>query len=97
MTRKEGTDQSTIKSCTIRIMMTDMGSFVLFNVYFPKGGKGPERIKFKLDFYRAFQTKIEELVNAGRNVVFVGDVNTAHCHIDTHNPQVKRGWLQFNP
>jgi len=69
--------------------MTDLGSFVLFNVYFPNGGKGPERIQFKLEFYKAFQNKIEELLKLGKRVVFVGDVNTAHRHIDTHNPETK--------
>jgi len=69
-----------------RIMMTDMSSFVLFNIYTPNGGKGEERTKFKLDFYKAFQQKCEDLIESGRNVVVVGDLNTAHRAIDTHNP-----------
>ena len=32
----------------------DFEDFVLFNIYFPNGGRGDEYVKFKLDFYDCF-------------------------------------------
>lgn len=77
-------------------MMTDMGSFILYNIYFPNGGKGEERIQFKLEFYKSFQNHCEKLIKEGRKIVFVGDVNTAHKQIDTHNPIVNKKRVFFN-
>ena len=34
-----------------RVLITEYSEFVLANVYFPNGGRGPERVKYKLDFY----------------------------------------------
>jgi len=62
---------------------------VLYNVYFPNGGMGEERTKFKLEFCKAFQSKCEELLKEGRHVVIVGDFNTAHQDIDIHCPTIK--------
>ena len=33
-----------------RVIEMEFEKFVLFNVYFPNGGRGPERVKYKLDF-----------------------------------------------
>ena len=37
-----------------RILEMDFGDFVFFNIYFPNGGMGPDRLQYKLDFYRDF-------------------------------------------
>jgi len=70
-----------------RIMMTDHHSFILYNIYFPNAGMGPERLRYKMEFYEAFLEKILELRKEGRHVVIVGDVNTAFEDIDIWNPQ----------
>ncbi|PRP76787.1 exodeoxyribonuclease III [Planoprotostelium fungivorum] len=72
-----------------RIMMTDHGSFVLFNIYFPNGGRGIERHEYKMGFYKAYEKRCKELVEQKRNIVTVGDVNTAFAEIDIHNPKEK--------
>jgi hypothetical protein len=33
-----------------RVMVTDHGTFVLLNIYFPNGGRGGDRLTFKSDF-----------------------------------------------
>ena len=76
---------------------------VLLNIYFPNGGSGPERLKYKLEFYKEFLDYVQELVKAGKNVVFCGDVNTAHHPIDLARPKenversgfmpIEREWL----
>ena len=84
-----------------RVVQTDHSAFVLFNVYFPNAGRGDERLKYKLRFYAAVEERVRRLRAHGRQVVVVGDVNTAHRPVDIHNPNVKgsgflpveRAWL----
>jgi exodeoxyribonuclease-3 len=70
-----------------RVLMTDLGDFELYNVYFPNGKLGPERLAYKLDFYAAFLEYVDARVQAGRRVIFCGDVNTAHRPIDLARPR----------
>jgi exodeoxyribonuclease-3 len=65
-----------------RVIIGHYGDLVLMNVYFPNGGGGPERLKYKLEFYDAFLSYIDALRKVGKKVVFMGDVNTAHEAID---------------
>lgn len=86
-----------------RLIAAYYEDFVLVNVYFPNGGGGPERLKFKLDFYDAFLTYVQKLRKKGHNVVVCGDVNTAHTEIDLARPKenekntgflpIERAWL----
>ena len=71
--------------------------FFLLNVYFPNGGQGPERLKYKLEFYDAFLAHIEELRKTGKAVIFCGDVNTAHKEIDLARPKENVGNSGFMP
>lgn len=70
-----------------RMLVTDHGAFVLFNVYFPNGGRSEERLRYKLDFYDAFLNYVKTFQDAGRQVVICGDVNTAHKDIDLSQPE----------
>ncbi len=86
-----------------RVIALEYPKFHLLNVYFPNGGQGPERLKYKLDFYDAFLDHIEKLRKTGKAVIFCGDVNTAHNEIDLARPKenvensgfmpVERAWL----
>jgi exodeoxyribonuclease-3 len=89
--------------CEGRVITLEYPAFYLLNVYFPNGGQGPERLKYKLEFYDAFLAHIEGLRRDGKAVVFCGDVNTAHNEIDLARPKensersgfmpVERAWL----
>ncbi|MBO05944.1 MAG: exodeoxyribonuclease III [Parcubacteria group bacterium] len=70
-----------------RILVAHYENFVFFNVYFPNGGGGPARLKYKLDFYDAFLKHIEKLKKNGTKIIFCGDVNTAHEEIDLARPK----------
>ena len=70
-----------------RLIEADYGSFILFNVYYPNGGMGPERLAYKLDFYDAFLEHAEALRAEGRELVVCGDYNTAHHEIDLARPK----------
>lgn len=80
-----------------RIVITEFKSFVLFNIYFPNGKKNSERLKYKLDFYEAFQKYAVELVKKGKKVIVCGDVNTAHKEIDLARPKANEKTSGFLP
>jgi len=80
-----------------RIVVAHYKNFVLFNVYFPNGGGGPHRLKYKLEFYDAFLEKIERLRKRGKKIIFCGDVNTAHEEIDLARPKQNEDNTGFLP
>lgn len=80
-----------------RILITHFDKFILFNVYFPNGGGGPVRLKYKLDFYDAFLEYVEKLRKGGKKIIFCGDVNTAHEEIDLARPKANEDNTGFLP
>ena len=86
-----------------RVLEADFGDFILFNIYYPNGKMGPDRLAYKLDFYNAFLERAETLRSQGRELVICGDYNTAHHEIDIARPKenatisgflpVERAWL----
>lgn len=70
-----------------RVIQLDLGEFVLFNIYFPNGQRGQDRVDFKLDFYKFLLEKCDELHSQDRKIVITGDFNTAHNEIDLANPK----------
>ena len=80
-----------------RVIKADFGDFVLFNIYFPNGGRGDDFVKFKLRFYDCFLEQVKELQAQGREVICCGDVNTAHKEIDLSNPKANSKISGFLP
>lgn len=80
-----------------RIVITEYSKFTLFNIYFPNGKKNAERLKYKLDFYEAFQKYAVDLVEKGKKVIVCGDVNTAHKEIDLARPRANEKVSGFLP
>lgn len=86
-----------------RLVIVYYKKFVLINGYFPNGGSGPDRLEYKLKFYDAFLKFINKLKKEGKNVIFCGDINTAHTEIDLARPKenkentgflpIERAWL----
>lgn len=86
-----------------RFLALHFKEFSFINCYFPNGGNGIERLKFKLEFYEAFLKYIENLKKTQKNIIFCGDVNTAHNEIDLSRPKenqktsgfmrIERDWL----
>ena len=70
-----------------RILISDFERFVFFNIYFPNGGRGPEWVKHKLEFYTRFLEVVAGYTKRGRSVVITGDVNTAYAEIDLARPK----------
>lgn len=61
--------------------------FVLITSYFPNGGSGPDRLDYKMRFYDEFLNYINKRKKEGYEVIFCGDVNTAHTEIDLARPK----------
>lgn len=79
-----------------RIIGAEYKDFWLLNAYFPNGGRGPERLDYKLRFYDAFLAFAEKL-REGKSVIFCGDVNTAHEEIDLARPKENEENTGFLP
>jgi exodeoxyribonuclease-3 len=80
-----------------RTMVAHFADLVFFGVYFPNGKMNPERLQFKLDFYEAFQKRVEKEVKEGKKVIICGDVNTAHHPIDLARPKENEKISGFLP
>jgi exodeoxyribonuclease-3 len=80
-----------------RTIIAQYPSFTLINCYFPNGGRDRSRVPFKLAFYDAFLDKCESLRAQGHNVIFCGDVNTAHREIDLAHPRENQNTSGFLP
>ncbi len=80
-----------------RVIMTAHPGFKLFNVYFPNGGMGPERLDYKLRFYDAFLQHCDALHAQGDRLIVCGDVNTAHRPIDLAHPRENENTSGFLP
>ena len=80
-----------------RVLRLDYGEFVLYNVYFPNGRSSKERLAYKMEFYDAFLEHIESERKAGLNIIFCGDVNTAHNEIDLARPKENQKTSGFLP
>ena len=80
-----------------RIIRLEFPRFDLLNVYFPNGTSGPDRLKFKMDFYEAFLNHCESLRAEGKKLIVTGDVNTAHKPIDLKNPKSNQKNSGFLP
>ncbi|MDX1917550.1 MAG: exodeoxyribonuclease III [Candidatus Caenarcaniphilales bacterium] len=80
-----------------RVVTTKFEDFTILNIYFPNGGKGPERVNYKLAFYDATLAHTEKLRAEGEKVIICGDFNTAHKEIDLHDPKSNEKVSGFLP
>jgi exodeoxyribonuclease-3 len=80
-----------------RVLISTFPQFTLFNIYFPSGNRGMERVAFKLDFYRHFLEIIQARIAHGERVIVAGDVNTAYAEIDLARPRENRRTSGFLP
>ncbi len=80
-----------------RVLVCDYGAFVFFNIYFPNGGRGADRVAYKLAFYRRFLKVAQRTMRAGRPVVVTGDLNTAYAEIDLARPKENQEHSGFMP
>lgn len=80
-----------------RVIWLRYPGFVLYNIYFPNGGRDHERVPFKLDFYAHLLEVCDELHRNGQQIILTGDFNTAHREIDLKNPKSNEKNTGFLP
>jgi exodeoxyribonuclease-3 len=80
-----------------RVIRTRHPGFLLYNVYFPSGQRGRERVDYKLGFYAHLLNICDALHAAGEHVIITGDFNTAHMPIDLKNPKQNKMTSGFLP
>lgn len=80
-----------------RVIRTRYPDFYLYNIYFPNGRRGHERVEYKLDFYETLLATCDALQAAGESVIITGDFNTAHNEIDLKNHKSNQKTSGFLP
>jgi len=80
-----------------RVIRTDIEDISVFNIYFPNGQRGQDRVDFKLNFYDRVLSTALDLEKSGKQVVISGDFNTAHQDIDLANPRENETTSGFLP
>jgi exodeoxyribonuclease-3 len=80
-----------------RVISTLHPGFRLFNIYFPNGQRGHDRVEYKLDFYAHLLSLCDRLHANDERVIITGDFNTAHMPIDLKNPKSNQKTSGFLP
>jgi len=70
---------------------------ILYNIYFPNGQRGHDRVEYKLAFYKTLLEQCAELHTSGKKIIITGDFNTAHREIDLANPKSNANTSGFLP
>jgi exodeoxyribonuclease-3 len=79
-----------------RLVIVEYKDFELWNGYFPNGGRGPDRVQYKLEFYdHCFD--LWQKRRKKKAVIICGDFNTAHQPIDLARPKENEKNTGFLP
>ena len=77
-----------------RIVVADLGAFLMASVYVPNGGKDYDA---KLSFFTALAGWAGETIASGRDVVVCGDLNIAREDRDVHPKERKLNQIGTRP
>lgn len=80
-----------------RVIRTRHSDLVLYNIYFPSGQRGQDRVDYKLEFYSYLLAICDRLHKKGEKLIITGDFNTAHSPIDLKNPRQNQKTSGFLP
>lgn len=80
-----------------RVIRSRHPEFLLYNIYFPNGQRGQERVDYKLAFYALLFEQCDRLHATGEGIILTGDFNTAHRPIDLKNPAANQKTSGFLP
>jgi len=80
-----------------RVICARYPGFLLFNIYFPNGGRDHARVPFKLDFYARLLALCDQLHAQGERIILTGDFNTSHQEIDLRNARANQHSTGFLP
>jgi exodeoxyribonuclease-3 len=83
--------------CEGRVIFIRYDDYLIFNIYFPSGQRGQERVAFKLEFYASLLKLLDEFHARSENLIITGDFNTAHREIDLRYPKANQKTSGFLP
>lgn len=69
-----------------RVVITRVPEFLLYNIYFPNGGRGGDRHIYKQKFLADLNKHLKPLIAKGEKIIITGDYNVAHKEIDIYDP-----------
>ena len=69
-----------------RFVITDHDDFLLFNIYFPNGAAKESRHLFKQEFLKRLLPYMKSLLQKRKELIVVGDYNTAYMEADVFDP-----------
>lgn len=80
-----------------RVIFAEYENFLLVNSYFPNGGRGAERVVYKLEYYDELFYFLEKNYRDKKGIIVAGDFNTAHKEIDLAKPKENENVSGFLP
>lgn len=80
-----------------RILKFKYPDFTLINFYLPHGGRGKEKLDYKLAVYSHLLDYLGVLRKKQENLILIGDFNVAHQEIDLARPQQNKNNIMFTP
>ncbi len=80
-----------------RFVITDHEDFLLFNVYFPNGSQTETRHLFKQEFLKRFTFYLQRLMGQKKEIIVLGDYNTAYLEYDVYDPKKLKTASGFLP
>ncbi len=80
-----------------RVIFAEYEDFLLVNSYFPNGGRGAERVAYKLEYYDELFFFLEKNYRDRKGIIVAGDFNTAHKEIDLARPKENETVSGFLP
>ncbi|HLE07981.1 MAG TPA: exodeoxyribonuclease III [archaeon] len=78
-----------------RFLKLEFSDFILIVLYLPHGGRGKEKMKYKLACYEFLQNYMKKLKD--KNVLLIGDFNIAREGIDLARPKENHNNTMFTP
>lgn len=78
-----------------RTIIAEYDDFVFMSAYFPNGSRDHSRVPYKMEYKAEFLKYANNLREAGKAVVFAGDINTAHHEIDLARPKQNKKTTGF--
>ena len=80
------------------IISHNNGAVRVASVYVPNGQQiGSEKFKYKMDFFEALNTHLNNIKNYDEPIIIGGDFNVAPEDIDVYDPKSLKGTVCFHP
>jgi len=89
-----------------RFLQLEFDDFILINLYLPHGGRGKEKLGYKLEAYRKLLNYLKNHLTPTlssfeerrqKRIVLIGDFNIAHTELDLARAKQNQNNIMFTP